>query len=131
MKTLYKFEVPGDPRGYTTTTSRDKGMSKRYKKYKDYCRKVREYAAASGVPIPLDADKDSPLLIKTFAYFRNGVHCDPENVRKGVVDAMFYDPLEKRKSNGDKWTAGYFPPPRYDPENPRVIVVIKEYKEEP
>ena len=128
MKVLYKFEVPGDPRGYTTTTHRDKGRSSRYKKYKEYCRLVREYAAMAGVPIPLTADKDNQLMIKTFAYFRNGVHCDPENVRKGVVDAIFYDPLNKTKSNGDKWTAGFFCGPRYDAEEPRVVVIIKEYE---
>lgn len=128
MTVLYKFEVPGDPRGYTTTTHRDKGRSSRYKKYKEYCRLVREYAAMAGVPIPLTADKENQLMIKTFAYFRNGVHCDPENVRKGVVDAIFYDPLNKTKSNGDKWTAGFFCGPRYDAEEPRVVVIIKEYE---
>lgn len=125
--TAYRFVVPGDPRGYTTTTYRDKGRSNRYQKYKEYCRRVREFAAMAGVPIPLTADEDSPILIKTFAYFRNGNHCDPENVRKGVCDALFYDPISKKKGN-DKWTAGYFPPPRYDEEDPRVVVIIKEYE---
>lgn len=127
MTVLYKFEVPGDPRGYTTTTYRDKGRSSRYQKYKEYCQRVREYASMAGVPIPLTANKDTQLMIKTFAYFRGGVHCDPENVRKGVCDALFYDPLNKKKGD-DKWTAGFFPPPRYDEEEPRVVVVIKEYE---
>jgi len=125
VKVLYRFEVPGDPRGYTTTTFRDKGRSPRYKKYREYCRLVREYAAMAGVEIPLTASREEPLFIKIVAYFRNGVHADVENVRKGCVDAMFYDPLSKKKGD-DKWVAGSFPLPRYDEEEPRLVVIIKE-----
>lgn len=127
MKALFKFEVPGNPCGYTTTTSRDKGISKRYRKYKDYCKRVREYASAAGVPIPLEADRDAPLFIKIKAYFRNGVHADVENVRKGCVDALFYDPLSKRKGN-DKWVAGEFSLPLYDKEDPRLDIEIYLYE---
>lgn len=81
----------------------------------------------AGVEIPLTATKDEPLFIKIIAYFRNGVHADVENVRKGCVDAMFYDPLSKSKGD-DKWVAGSFPLPRYDEEEPRLVVIIKEYE---
>lgn len=126
MNVLYKFVIPGDPRGYTTTTHRDKGRSDRYRKYKKYCQDVRHFAAIAGVPIPLTATESKPLMIKIRAYFRNGNHADVENVRKGAVDAMFYDPISKKKGN-DKWVAGYFPVPYYDENNPRVEVIIKEF----
>lgn len=128
MKLLFRFEVPGDPRGYTSTTNRDKGVSARYRKYKDYCKRVREYAEGAGVPIPLTASEDAPLHISVFAYYRNGNHCDVENSRKGAVDALFYDPFTKRKGN-DRWVSGRFPLPRYSEEDPRLVVIIKEYEE--
>lgn len=137
----WRFEVPGDPVGYTTTTFKSKGVDKRFTKYADYCKKVRKFARANGVPLPLIATKDEPLVIKTIAYFKNGTHCDPGNVQKGIVDALFYieDAIKKVKRGGrkrvvvggkkgdDKHTGGAFPPPRYDPKNPRVIVIIKTY----
>jgi len=127
VKLLYKFEVPGEPRGYTSTTSRDKGVSARYRKYADYCKRVREFASGAGVPIPLTASEDIPLYIRVVAYYRNGVHCDVENSRKGAIDALFYDPLSRRKGQ-DKWVAGSFPLPKYDPEDPRLVIIIKEYE---
>jgi len=133
----WRFEVPGNPVGYTTTTFKSKGQDKRFRRYGEYCKMVRNIARAHGVPVPLVATKDSPLIIKTIAYFRNGVHCDPGNVQKGVTDALFYQEDGIRivkgkakvvgKKGDDKYTGGAFPPPRYDPDNPRVIVIIKPY----
>lgn len=128
MKLLFEFEVPGDPRGYTTTTYRDKGTSSRYRKYKDYCKRIREFAAAAGVPIPLTADEENPLHISIKAYYRNGNHCDVENSRKCAVDAIFFDPITRKKGN-DKWVSGSFPLPLYDPEDPRMVIIIEEYEE--
>lgn len=125
MKTLFRFEVPGSPRGYTVTTHRDKGRSPRYKKYREYCALVREHASIAGVEIPMTASREEPLFIKVIAYFRDGVHADVENVRKGCVDALFYCPFTKKKGD-DKWVAGSFPLPKYDKEEPRLVVIIKE-----
>ena len=56
-------------------------------------------------------------------------HADPENIRKGIADALCYnEKASKNKRKGkDKWIGGSFPPPRYDPAHPRVIVIIKTY----
>lgn len=76
-------------------------------------------------------------MIRTISYFKNGVHADPGNVQKGVCDALFYDQekaaMAKLKGKrgtakgDDKYTGGSFPPPRYDKDNPRVIVIIEDY----
>ena len=70
--------------------------------------------------------KEKPLMINTIAYFRNGVHCDPENVRKAVADALAYK-VDEGKKGCDKFTSSQFPPPRYDKEFPRTVVIIKPY----
>jgi len=35
--------------------------------------------------------------------------------------------MSKKKGN-DKWVSGSFPLPKYDEEEPRVVVIIKEYE---
>ena len=77
-------------------------------------------------------------MIRTVAYFKDGSHPDPGNVQKGVCDALFYDPekaalakLKRKKGTGkgdDKHTGGSFAPPLYDKENPRVVVIIRDYE---
>lgn len=132
-----RFVVPGRPRGYVATTYRSKfsrgfdaSAYKSYLRYTAYCKHVRRCAAAAGVELPIVSSSKNPLLIKTIAYFESGVHADPENVRKGIADALCYNEKagkDKRKGK-DKWIGGSFPPPRYDPEDPRVIVIIKTYE---
>lgn len=120
------FVVPGDPRGYTTT-NRNARPSKAYLRYVAFMEHVRLCARAAGLSLPLIATRDYPLNISTIAFFRNGNHCDPENVRKGVTDALFYRghlPKGKRKGD-DKHTGGSFLPPLYDKTNPRTLVIIE------
>lgn len=131
--------VPGIPIGFKTTTKRGK-FSKSYKKYVAYQKLVQMQARMAGIKLPLKATKGRPLMIRTVAYFKNGTHPDPGNVQKGVCDALFYDTEraaiakmmgKKAKVTGkgdDKYTGGSFPPPLYDPKNPRVIVIIKDYE---
>lgn len=133
----YRFVIPGKAVGYVATTKKSK-FSKEYRRYADYAAEVRRYASAAGVPVPLFADEENQLIVKTIAYFPNRVHCDPGNVQKGVCDALFYDEAAKEiaKALGtrgtgkgdDKQTGGSFPPPRYDKANPRVVVIIKPYR---
>lgn len=126
-----RFTVPGNAVGFKTTTKRSK-HSEDYQKYVDYKKLVQLHAKASGIRLPLVATKDRPLTIRTVAYFKNGNHPDPGNVQKGVTDALFYDAdkvVGKRTRKGnDKYTGGSFPPPLYDKDNPRVVVIIKDYQ---
>lgn len=124
-----KFIVPGNPVGYVTTTKKSK-WNKRYKYYADYKKIVQFYARSVGIKLPLVATKDRQLTIRTIAYFKNGRHPDPENVNKGIRDALFYDEHHVRGNKSakgdDKHTGGSFTPPKYS-KNPRVIVIIKDY----
>jgi len=136
----YRFVVPGKAVGYVATTRKSK-FTKEYRRYAEYAAEVRRYASAAGVPVPLFADEENQLIVKTIAYFPNRVHCDPGNVQKGICDALFYDEAAKevakalgKRGTGkgdDKHTGGAFPPPRYDKKNPRVVVIIKPYRREP
>lgn len=130
----YRFVVPGKAVGYVATTKRSK-WTKEYRRFADYADKVRQFAERAGVPLPLYADEENQIIVKTIAYFQNRVHPDSPNVNKGVCDALFYDPLAKllgRRKTGkgdDKHAGAIAPPPRYDKENPRVVVILKPYPE--
>lgn len=125
-----RFVVPGPPRGYTTTNRRSR-PSAALIRYHEYCRKVRKCAEQAGVELPLFADKENQLVVKTIAYFENGVHPDPLNVNKGVGDALFYKEKSASKNarkGNDKQTGGSYAPPRYDRQNPRCVVIVKPYR---
>lgn len=81
-----------------------------------------------GVKLPLFATALEPVWIHTCAWFRNGVHADPSNVQKGLVDALFYAARSARGS-ADKHTGGSFESPRYDADSPRVEVSIFSAKD--
>ena len=124
-KTL-RFTVPGPPVGFYAYGARNiwklpRAKRERTQAYHQYADKVRLMARAAGIQTPLEASKHLPVIINTTAYFATGVHCDPENVRKGISDALFYG----CSGPGDKYCGGSFPPPLYDKENPRVEVEIE------
>lgn len=115
-----EFEVLGPPVGYTIQLGRFANNKKKFK-YVAYKKLVQEYAAHF-MALPLQArHAGEPIKITTHAYFVNGVHPDPENVHKGVKDALFYG----GGGCGDKYTGGSYSPPLYDPENPRVTVIVE------
>jgi Holliday junction resolvase RusA-like endonuclease len=120
------FVIPGKPVGYYAQAARSKyAMSpdqrKRSEQYRTYCEKVRLYAMQAGFTLPLMSTKEKPISIGVECFFPNGVHADPGNIQKGVCDALF-----KNAVGGDKHTGGWFEPPRYDAERPRVEVEIME-----
>lgn len=81
-----------------------------YHAWKDH---VREYVRDT-LPEPT---KEQPVRLDVWCYFENGTHNDPENVRKGIVDALF--------PKGDKHVYGYHHFPQYDAADPRVYVTIE------
>ena len=135
------FVVPGKCKGYTTT-NRNGPKSKAILAYWEYCKAVRLCAAAAGVrPVPLVSTREAPIMIFTRAYFASGVHADPENIHKGIKDALFYSKKIKLpkgvkwtgdKPNGtaDKYTGGAYLPPLYDKQNPRVEVLIRPFDQQ-
>jgi len=69
------------------------------------------------------ATRDKAIMVFTRCYFASGVHADPENVHKGVKDALFY---QKGGGTADKYTGGGYLPPMYDKKNPRVEVIVRD-----
>ena len=123
MSYPYRFIVPFQPVGYYASGKVPNW--KRMKAYHAYKELVQLHASAAGLLLPLMATKDDPLFISTCAYFRNGIHCDPGNVQKGIVDALFWTPRGKKsKGSGDKYTGGMFEVPKYDRLYPRVVVHV-------
>lgn len=125
--TVRAFFIPGDPVGYTKTRppgrhGRRFTMSPRWARYLEYKKTIQLLARAEGFRVPLEASENAPVRVDTHAVFRTRVHPDPENVRKGVVDALFY-----QAKGGDKWVKGTHDWPEYGPD-PGVLVMITFYE---
>ncbi|MHA0041525.1 RusA family crossover junction endodeoxyribonuclease [Deinococcus sp. PEB2-63] len=96
--------------GYYTKGARPNyARMNEYHDWKDHVR--------ANVPGELpSATKEQPVRLDVYCYFASGTHADPENVRKGIVDALF--------PGGDKFVFGYHHFPQYDAQNPRVEVEV-------
>lgn len=81
---------------------------KEYHAWKDHVRKC----TALNIPA---ATAERPIRIDVWCYFGSKAHPDPENVRKGIVDALF--------PGGDKHVYGYHHHPLYS-DAPHVLVEI-------
>lgn len=113
-----RFIVFGEPKGYRATGGKwNKVTRATLNWYADCVRACESF----GVECPLFADKNYPIFIHTRAYYSKGVHCDPGNTHKGLIDALFY----KSVGPGDKFVGGSFDGPLYDVSNPRVEVEIR------
>lgn len=130
MNKIHSFTVYGIPVGYVEY-SKGARVSAQVARYWAYLKLVREIAIEEGLTIPLIATEEAPLYIYTEAYFPNRRHSDPENVHKGLKDALFYRkklpsffPKPKTKFWADKYTCGTYELPLYDKESPRAIVEI-------
>ncbi len=117
---IVKFTIAGKAVGYYSLGM--KPNFDRMKKYHNYKKYVCDCARNVGIALPLIATKIAPIYIHTVAYFENGVHPDAENVRKGIVDSLFWS--REHKGLGDKYCAGNFELPIYDKENPRIEIEI-------
>lgn len=110
------FRVIGDPVGYTRLTQRGR-FTARAKKYHAYMVAVQVEARKAGLRLPLVATEVDHLRVDVYCTFSSRRHSDPENVRKGIIDALFYG------GKGDKYCYGYHAAPRYG-INPQVLVMI-------
>lgn len=127
MQREIRFTIKGnqeDPKGnpipYLRTTQRSSRFNekaKRYHAWKDYVRFAAFGDGGYGADRQLDPLYKSYMSIVVF--FANKKHADPDNIFKGIADAMFFN---------DKYLAGTFDY-HYDKENPRVEVKILIGKE--
>ena len=93
---------------YTTGKEPNWSRLQEYQDWKDHVRR----AATLGVP---RATAAAPVRLDVWCHFVSGTHADPENVRKGIVDALF--------PGGDKYVYGYHHHPLYS-DAPHVLVEI-------
>lgn len=127
MSKTIRFTVPGKPVGYYAMGKRPNWT--RLREYVEYKQLVQQHAVYAGLKLPLEATLESPVYVNTVTFFKNGVHCDPGNVQKGICDALFYQQklpgeTKRRRKGGDKYTGGKFEPPHYDKRHPRVEVEV-------
>ena len=118
--------------GYYTRGSRPAGS--RLAQYQSWREHVRASAAKVGFKLPLMVLEHEPIYVYVVAYFVDRRHPDVENVRKGIVDALFYVTKAEKQLLGegagsDKWVAGAHSLPRYDKEDSRVEVFVLTPKE--
>jgi hypothetical protein len=117
--TVLKFTIPGHPVGYMRTTQAGCKFDKSYKRYQQYKDEVvaafiDQCEGNYGSPKPLTTIKSAKTSMIISIYFKNEVHCDPDNCFKAVADALF---------KCDKYLSGSFTFD-YDKLNPRVEVII-------
>lgn len=110
------FVVPGKPVGYLIIAGKFYG-GPRKTAYLNYKKLVQTLCPPELRDIL--ATRERPVHVQTTSYFENGTHPDPENVHKGVKDALFY-----QKKGGDKYTSGQYAHPLYDKVNPRCEVTV-------
>lgn len=121
--TTVRFTVPGQPSGYYASGARPNWT--RLKRYIAWRTLVQFWALHAGLgPCPLRPTEAAPIRIDVVAYYRDRrPHSDPENTRKGVVDALTWAPKGQKKGD-DRWCHGSHALPRYDAENPRTEVEV-------
>ena len=101
----------------------------RARAYHDYNQKLIQQLALQRIQRP-QATPQSPSCIITRAWYPDFTGCDPENVHKGIKDALFYlskdekiiARLRKEPVYGDKYTYGAYYPYAVDKDSPRVEV---------
>ncbi len=119
-----EFRMEERPIGYVRMTHKGR-FTKRATMYTEWKKRVQWTARAAGLLLPLEADRLHPVLIDVDVFYQmswiNRTHQlpDAENVRKGIVDALFYT-----SKTGDFFCAGSHSLPAFDPE-PGVWVRIK------
>jgi Holliday junction resolvase RusA-like endonuclease len=110
------FTVPGDPIGYVRTTRRQKFVDERWKRYQTWKNRVTESAGRQVLAIvgALEARKARVTMALGIHYRSDARRPDPDNVWKGIADALFKQ---------DRNVVGSFDF-AFDAEAPRVEVKI-------
>lgn len=129
MKQTWHFTAPGDPVPYLRMTQgqvklmripdqkmypkglRVKQRIRRYFEYKEYIN-----LCVLSKHLKYDRSPKGKTILHTVIYFSNKKHGDPENIRKGIQDALFD---QDRNVVG---SVDFF----YDSLNPRVEIEIIE-----
>jgi len=122
--TELRFLIPGKAVGYYTMGKHPNFQ--RRADYYAYADRVRWEARQAGASLPLVASELEPLFIETRMRSLTRVHHDPENVAKGICDALFYAGKNAKRNSSDKYCGGQFHPSTYG-DNEGVAVLIRPY----
>ena len=125
--------LASDVSGYETMTWRGR-FNTRARRYHRWCQKVRVCALASGfLKLPLPS-RDGSVQVDVVCWFPAKRHPEPENVRKGIVDALYYPrwlPMRRkmvvelaRVGHLDRFVYGRHGPAQYSTDHPRVEVRV-------
>ena len=113
-----RFIVQCRPLGYRVARNHAwNEVQKDYRAWRDRC---CEAANLAGIQTPLFSSAKAPIDVSCIAYYDKGIHADPGNTHKGLIDALFRGAL-----GGDKFVSGSFAAPRYDKEHPRLEVFLR------
>lgn len=113
---LRHFVVRGEPQGFSVARKAN-ARTMAIKHWKD---RVTTTMGHKYSKVAVIATIERPVFIHVEPYFSSRIHCDPENVRKLLVDAIY---LEAGPGSGqDKYVFGSHAGPQYDMMNPRTEV---------
>lgn len=120
----------GNPVPYTRTTRRAKfvaGPAIRYSQWKKFVQKV---AMVAGFPFG-KLEHNGMYRLDVHCRLLAGNHGDPENIRKGIQDALFFDERLKYKHDelggGDKHVWGTVTFQHVAPsEGPGVVIFVSD-----
>lgn len=122
---MIEFTVSGDPVPYTRMTQKQVKLMKIPDRILDTAalkvkQKIRRYfdwkdwVNSHTYRLKFNRKPKEKTHLNVMVYFRNKKHADPENIRKGIQDAIFED---------DKYVAGCVDFD-YDSKNPRCEIEI-------
>lgn len=122
MKEYIQFTIHHytNPVPYKRTTQKQKFKDLDYKTYIDWKNTVVIEFINLFKKYPHQIlEKNRKYYVDIMVYFKDKKHGDPDNIAKGINDAIFQKPLN------DKYIAGSYDFD-YDKQDPRVEVIIRE-----
>ena len=122
---LRHFVIDGEPQGYSVARKRT-ARTMAISAWKRKIVALIEHKYRSNV---LVATVEDPVLIHVAPFFSTRRHCDPENVRKLLVDAIYQH--AGAGTGQDKYVFGSHAGPQYDIFHPRTEVWVWRTKGQP
>ena len=85
---IWQFEIEGPLVAAVRTTSRQKWVCPRWKKYVAFKERVRLIASSKGIPEVLE--KNDEVRVEIDVRWRLRARADGDNIIKGIIDAIFF-----------------------------------------
>ena len=85
---VWEFEIEGPLVAAVRTTSRQKWVCPRWKKYVAFKERVRLLASSKGIPEVLEHNDE--VRVEIDVRWRLRARADGDNIIKGIIDAIFF-----------------------------------------